>query len=52
VFKRIVSLPLFPRMQDSDVLRVTRQVREILDSLRRNRAVNQRSIQPGSARLG
>ena len=49
VFKRIVSLPLFPRMQDSDVLRVAREVREILDSAKPNRAVSYPSIQLSSA---
>ena len=34
VFKRIVSLPLFPRMKDNDVLRVAGEVREILHSAR------------------
>ena len=49
IFKRITSLPLFPRMKDSDVVRVAREVREILGSGRRNRVVSYPSIQPSSA---
>lgn len=41
VFKRIVSLPLFPRMKDSDVLRVAGEVREILDSAGNRRSQRQ-----------
>jgi dTDP-4-amino-4,6-dideoxygalactose transaminase len=49
VFQRIVSLPLFPRMKDSDVLRVARDLREMLGSVRCHREVSYRSIRPASA---
>jgi len=49
VFKRIVSLPLFPRMGDNDVLRVAREVREIFGSMRPNRVASYPSVLPSSA---
>ncbi len=49
VFHRIVSLPLFPRMRDSDVLRVAREMREIFHSVRPSGVVSYPSIQPSPA---
>jgi dTDP-4-amino-4,6-dideoxygalactose transaminase len=49
VFHRIVSLPLFPRMRDSDVLRVAREMREIFRSVRPSGVVSYPSIQPSPA---
>jgi dTDP-4-amino-4,6-dideoxygalactose transaminase len=46
VFQRIVSLPLFPRMRDSDVSRVAHEMREILGSVRPNRVEGYPLIQP------
>jgi dTDP-4-amino-4,6-dideoxygalactose transaminase len=46
VYKRIVSLPLFPRMKDSDVVHVAAEVWSIVGSARRNDRSRRQNTRP------